>query len=220
MQDIQIYPSILAADQGRLAEECRRAESEGSDGLHIDIMDGQFVNNISLGFKSIEVVRNTVGIPLSVHLMIIRPDWYVERCVDFGAGTVLFHVETDCDLVETAGKIRAKGARAGLVLNPETPVEAVLPHLEQLDEVLCMTVHPGFGGQSFITDVLPKIATLREAKPDMDISVDGGINLETATEAARYGANIFLVGTSMFKAPDMAGELKRMRDAAREALQG
>ncbi len=217
-----VYPSILACDMTRLGEECRRAESAGADGLHLDIMDGQFVNNISMGFDIIRAVRGLVKIPLSVHLMIIRPDWYVERCAEFGADTILTHVEAQGDVGETLRVIRRAGAKAGLTLNPATPVAAIREWLPDLDEVLCMSVNPGFGGQPFIPEVLAKVEDLRRQRPDMNISIDGGINADTAEQAAQRGANIYEVGTFLFRAADMAGEISRMRarGAAAQAAAG
>ncbi len=210
--ETKVFPSILAADLGRLAAECKRAEHAGADGLHLDIMDGQFVNNISMGFEVIRQARSWVDIPLSVHLMIVRPDLFIERCAEFGAETIMIHQEAPCDIPATLKRLRELGVRAGITLNPDTPVETITDRLEWIDEVLVMSVFPGFGGQSFISDVLQKISALREMKPDLDISIDGGINQETAEQAARAGANIFGVGSFLFRSEDMAADIKQMHE--------
>jgi len=214
MQKIEIFPSILACDMGHLADECRRSVEAGSDGLHVDIMDGIFVPNISMGFDIIRVVDRIVDIPLSVHLMIVKPDPYVEKCVELGADTVLIHIESEGDIRGALRKIRAKGARAGITINPETPASAIDGVLDEIDEILIMSVHPGFGGQSFIAEVLNKVKILRRQLPGMDISIDGGIDTETAGRSAACGANIFLAGSSLYRAKDMAAEIRAMRDNA------
>lgn len=218
MLKTKVMPSILAADIGNLKVECQRAEAAGSDGLHLDIMDGTFVNNISLGFNVIREAKQWVNIHLSVHLMIVRPDQYVERCAEFGADTILIHQEAPCDVPATVRKMRELGVRAGVTLNPDTPAETLADYLEEIDEVLVMSVWPGFGGQSFIEDVLLKVSQLREMKPELDISIDGGINQDTAEKAARAGANIFQVGTFMFKADSMADQISEMRVRTGAAL--
>lgn len=217
MKPIQILPSLLAADMGRLEEACLRAEASGADGLHVDIMDGHFVRNLSMGPDVVRMARRVVRLPLSVHLMVTRPDHFAEVFLDAGADTLLIHVEAQCEPGAVLRTIRARGARAGLVLNPETPASACLDLLPDCDEVLCMTVHPGFGGQAFIGEVLPKIATVRRAAPEIDISVDGGLNVETTGSCAREGANIILAGSSIFSAGDMEREIARLREAARSA---
>jgi len=214
MQKIEIFPSILACDMGHLADECRRSVEAGSDGLHVDIMDGIFVPNISMGFDIIRVVDRIVDIPLSVHLMTVKPDPYVEKCVELGADTVLIHIESEGDIRGALRKIRAKGARAGITINPETPASAIDGVLDEIDEILIMSVHPGFGGQSFIAEVLNKVKILRRRLPGMDISIDGGIDTETAGRSAACGANIFLAGSSLYRANDMAAEIRAMRDNA------
>ncbi|MCX7818142.1 MAG: ribulose-phosphate 3-epimerase [Kiritimatiellae bacterium] len=219
---IQILPSLLAADFGRIAEECRRAETAGADALHLDVMDGHFVRNISFGPEIVRVARRSCGLPLHVHLMLDRPDLYVRVFVEAGAATLLIHVEARCDVAGALREIRALGARPGLTLNPETPLELGDPYLSEglVDEVLLMSVHPGFGGQSFLEGVLPKIAALRAARPALAISVDGGIGEATGAACARAGANLLIAGTTLFGTPDMAAAIARLRAAACAAAEG
>jgi len=216
-------PSLLAADLGRLGDECRRAAAAGADQLHLDIMDGVFVHNISFGPEVVALARRAApDLPRNVHLMVERPHEYVEAFIAAGADTLLIHVEARCDVAATLAEIRRRGARAGLTLNPETPARLAAPCLAAglADEVLCMTVHPGFGGQSFIAETLPNIRAVRAMAPDLDISVDGGISDETAAAAARAGANLFVAGTTLFRAPDLAAAIERMRAAAAAAFAG
>lgn len=212
-------PSLLAADMGRLAEACRLAESAGADGLHVDIMDSHFVPNLSMGPDVVRAARRTTKLPLSVHLMMSRPDRLADAFLDAGADTLLIHVEARCDPAPVLCEIRRRGARAGLTLNPETPAAAVLPYRDLADEALCMTVHPGFGGQAFLDGVLPKFGELRRLLPAAALSVDGGLNDETAARCAAAGADIFLVGSSLFT-PDgnMSARIHSMRASIHAAL--
>jgi ribulose-phosphate 3-epimerase len=212
---IQILPSLFAANIGRLEEACLRAEDSGADGLHLDIMDGHFVPNLSMGPEVSRMARRTVRLPLSVHLMVTTPDIFVEPFIEAGADTVLIHVEAQSDVLKTLKAIKEKGVRAGITLNPETPAEAAFPFLKEVDEILFMTVHPGFGGQKFISSVLPKIAEIRKRVPTMDLSIDGGINQETAELSAAYGINIFIAGTFLYAADNMTAEIETMRRRAK-----
>lgn len=219
--EIQILPSLLAADFGRVADECRRAEAAGADALHLDVMDGHFVRNISFGPEMVRVARRSCGLPQHVHLMLDRPDLYLNVFVEAGASTVLIHVEARCDVAAALCELRELGVRAGLTLNPETPLELARPYVQagQVDEVLLMSVHPGFGGQTFLEMVLPKIAALRAEQPTLSISVDGGIGEKTGAACARAGANVLIAGTTLFGAPDMCDAIARLRAAARAAAE-
>lgn len=221
--NVQILPSLLAADVGRLEDEARRADASGADALHLDIMDGNFVPNISMGPTVVEMAKRIVRMPLSVHLMLLHPDQYVSRFVEAGADTILIHIEADCNVPETLEQIREAGVKVGITLNPETSEDLILPVLDQVDEVLCMTVHPGYGGQAFMPEVLPKIRRVREyvranRSNPLSIMVDGGIGVETAAQCAAQGANSFVAGTTLFRADDMAAEVARIRESASKEL--
>lgn len=215
---IQILPSLLAADPGRMEEGCRQAETAGADGIHIDVMDGHFVPNISMGPAVVAMARKATRLPLNVHLMISNPDKMADAFLEAGSDTLLIHVEVECDPIPILKRIRENGTIPGITLNPDTPAEAIKPLLDYIDEVLFMTVFPGFGGQAFMPEVLPKMAEVRSWRPDLNISVDGGITLETAPQAARHGANLFVAGTSLYRADDMAADIVRMRDQTRREL--
>ena len=209
---IEILPSFLAADLGRLADELRRAEASGADAIHLDIMDPTFVPNMSFGPSIVDFCRKTCpSFYRNVHLMMNRPDLYLEAFAKAGAQTIQVHVEADCDLHAELRRIRAMGLKNAIVLNPETPVERLNPYLREVDEILVMTVHPGFGGQKFIADCMPKLECLRARLPEIDLMVDGGVDGETAVVAAKAGANQFVAGSYLFKQSDMAAAVADMR---------
>ena len=208
----EILPSLLAADFGRLADEIRRAEASGAEALHLDVMDAHFVPNLSFGPDVVALAKKVApDFYRNVHLMMSRPDLYLEKFAAAGAQTIQVHVEADCDLHVELRRIRALGLKNAIVINPETPVERLAPYLDEIDEALVMTVHPGYGGQSFIAECLPKVTWLRTARPTLDIMVDGGVNAETAVLAAKAGANQFVAGSHLFRQADMKKTVEEMR---------
>ncbi len=223
MLKIQILPSLLAADFGNLASGARLAEESGGDALHIDIMDGHFVPNLSMGPDVVKMASASVRIPLSVHLMMKYPHQYISRFIDAGADYLLIHIEAACDVPEALERIRELGASPGITINPETPVELIYPVVSQVDQVLCMTVHPGYGGQAFMNETLPKIQALRKhanmaGNANLDIMVDGGIDINTIAVCAAKGANCFVAGTSLYRSDNMAGAVEAMRSVASGAF--
>ena len=218
---IHILPSLLAADLGALAADITRVAASGADALHLDMMDAHFVPNLSYGPNIVSLVRRvSPGLYRHVHLMMTRPDLYLEPFAAAGAQTLQLHVEADCDLHRELARTRALGIRAALALNPETPVERVYPYLGECDELLVMTVHPGCGGQKFIAACLPKIRAVRTRRPDLDIMVDGGVNAETAVQAAAAGANMLVAGSYLFKVPDLAAGVADLRARCEAAFVG
>lgn len=214
---IEILPSLLAADFGAFAAEIRRAECSGAEALHLDIMDPHFVPNLSFGPDVVALSRKVApNFYRNVHLMMSRPDLYLEKFASAGAQTLQIHLEADCDLHTELKRIRSLGLKAALAINPETPVEKVTPYLDEADEFLVMTVHPGYGGQKFIAECCPKVAWLRARRPAVDIMVDGGINDKTLLEAARAGANQFVAGSYLFKQADMKSAVEGLRQSVRE----
>ncbi|HVH17295.1 MAG TPA: ribulose-phosphate 3-epimerase [Myxococcota bacterium] len=215
---VRIAPSILSADFARLGEELENIERGGADWVHVDVMDGRFVPNITIGPLIVQAVKRSTSLPLDVHLMIVEPERYVPEFVRAGASTVGIHVETCPHLHRSLAQIREAGARACVVLNPSTPAQAIEPVLGDVDQVLVMTVNPGFGGQKFIASMLGKIQQLRrwidERGLDVALEVDGGIGPETIGAAARAGADVFVAGTAVFGARDRAAAIAELRRAA------
>ena len=214
----RIAPSILSADFAKLGAEVAAIERAGADWIHIDVMDGHFVPNLTIGPLVVEAVRRSTALPLDVHLMIEKPERYVTEFVKAGAATIGVQVEACPHLHRTIAQIHEAGARASVVLNPGTPALAIEPVLSDVDQVLVMTVNPGFGGQKFIESMLVKIAALRrmldERGREVALEVDGGISLETIGKAARAGADVFVAGTAVFGAPDYAQAIAALRAAA------
>ncbi|MCP3739048.1 ribulose-phosphate 3-epimerase [Rossellomorea sp. BNER] len=215
---VKIAPSILSADFAHLARDIQEVVEGGADYIHVDIMDGHFVPNITMGPMIVEAIRPVTELPLDVHLMIENPERYIEAFAKSGADIITVHVETCPHLHRTIQQIKALGVKAGVVLNPATPAEMVRPIIDELDMVLLMTVNPGFGGQSFIENVLPKIATIREwankLNPSLEIEVDGGINPENAQKCAKSGADVFVAGSAIYNQKDRKQAIQEIRNAA------
>jgi ribulose-phosphate 3-epimerase len=215
---IRIAPSILAADFGRLAAEVQAVERAGADWIHVDVMDGHFVPNLTIGPAVLRAVRRATPLPLDVHLMIEAPERSLADYAAAGADRIGVHVETCPHLHRTLQQVRALGKKACVVLNPATPASAVEPVLGDVDQVLVMSVNPGFGGQSFIESSLPKLAQLRrwidERELAVELEVDGGISPDTIERAARAGANVFVAGTAVFAEPDYRAAIADLRKRA------
>lgn len=212
---VKIAPSLLSADFVNLARDVAAIEDAGADWLHVDVMDGHFVPNLTIGPPVVKALKRVARRPLDVHVMITDPARDAPSYLDAGADTLTCHVETQPEALDA---IRAAGRRAGLAISPDTPVEAVAEHLPKTDMVLVMSVHPGFGGQSFMPEVLPKIEQLRAGGYDRDIEIDGGIGPGTIGEAADAGANVFVAGSAIFGSDDWAETIATMREIATRHL--
>jgi len=219
---IEIAPSILASNFARLGEEVGKVEDGGADLIHVDVMDGHFVPNISIGIPVVEALRKATRLPLDVHLMIEQPEEYIEDFVRAGASRVLVHQEATVHLDRALAMIREAGAQAGAAINPATPVLMLTDVLDKVDTVLVMSVNPGFGGQRFISNAIEKIRQLNQWRTRYNagfrIEVDGGVDLENAAELAHAGANTFVAGTSIFHTSDPAEATRQMRRLATEAI--
>jgi ribulose-phosphate 3-epimerase len=212
---VKIAPSILSADFARLGEEIKDVERGGADYIHVDVMDGHFVPNITIGPLIVEAIRPVTKLPLDVHLMIENPDQYIEAFAKAGADYITVHVEASRHLHRTIQLIKSTGVKAGVVLNPATPVDSLKHIIEDVDMVLLMSVNPGFGGQKFISSVLPKIKQVKELadalNPDLEIEVDGGVNEETAKLCVEAGANVLVAGSAVFNKEDRKAAIASLR---------
>lgn len=219
---IKIAPSILAADFAKLGEEVLEVEKAGADWIHVDVMDGHFVPNISFGPIVLNAIRPLTKLPMDVHLMIENPDQYIEEFAKAGADFITVHVEACPHLHRTIQLIRSLGVKPGVVLNPHTPIETIQHILEDIDLVLFMTVNPGFGGQKFIPSVVPKVKQLsdiiKEKGLSIEIEIDGGINEETIVACAEAGATVFVAGSAIYSKKDRAQALQAIRKAGEEAI--
>jgi ribulose-phosphate 3-epimerase len=215
----QISASLLNADYARLGDEVRRAVDAGVDSIHLDVMDGHFVENLTIGPAVVEAVRPLASVPYHAHLMVSQPLRHARAFADAGSDLIVAHVEAEDDPAEVIAAIHGYGRAAGLALNPETPAEAVLPYLDTVDLLLVMTVHPGRGGQTFLLEVLPKLAELRDEIEhrglSLPIGVDGGVNLDTIGPAHSAGAEVLVAGSAIFGADgDLAPTVRALRAAA------
>lgn len=219
MTGIEINPSILSADFARLAEEIARVHT--ADAIHVDVMDNHFVPNLTMGVPVVKAIRAATDKPLDIHLMIEDADRWAPEYAELGAESVTFHVEASGAPIRLARELRARGSKASMALKPATPIEPYMDMLTELDMVLLMTVEPGFGGQSFLDVVLPKIRRARQAIEDAGVPValqiDGGVSAETIERAAEAGANVFVAGSAVYSAEDPAKAIEELRSMAQHA---
>jgi len=219
---IEVAPSILASDFAKLGDDVRAVEQGGADVIHVDVMDGHFVPNISIGVPVVASLHKATRLPLDVHLMIERPEEYIERFAKAGASRILIHQEATVHLDRALTMIRENGAQAGVAVNPATPVATLTDVLDKVDTVLVMSVNPGFGGQKFIPGAIEKIRQLNQWRARYNggfrIEVDGGVDAENTAQLAQAGANTFVAGTSIFHTPDPAAAVRQLRKLAVEAL--
>lgn len=212
---IKIAPSILSADFSRLGEEVRKVETCGADWVHVDVMDGMFVPNITIGPSVIKNLRPHTKLPFDVHLMIVKPERYVKDFASAGADYITVHVEASDVVAQTIGRIHELGKKAGISVNPATPLDKAMPFLQDIELLLIMTVNPGFGGQSFMSEVVPKIEQARRFRDEhglkFDIEIDGGINASTGRTCVNAGATALAAGSALFGAKDMKAEMEAWR---------
>ncbi|MFO7889837.1 MAG: ribulose-phosphate 3-epimerase [bacterium] len=222
MNHIKIYPSILAADFACLSKEIKRVEKAGADGIHLDIMDGNFVPNISFGPPVIKSIRKITKLPFWAHLMIQHPEKYIKDYKNVGVQGIVFHTEIDFDNRKLASAIHKEGMEAGISINPETDVEDIFDCITSIERVLIMTVHPGFGGQSFISETANKIPVVKSKAEELDhtieIEIDGGVNKNNAGEIVKKGANILVAGSSIFKTDNYMQALNDIKRNAEKQL--
>lgn len=211
---LKISPSILASDYANLQSELDRIST--SDMIHIDVMDGHFVPNISIGAPVVAACKKVCNVPFDVHLMISNPLDYAEDFAKAGADIICFHTECDSDTEQTIDKILSLGKKAALAIKPATSIDEVVKYLDKISMVLVMTVEPGFGGQSFMESTMPKIEAIRKINPDIDIEVDGGINADTVKIAAKAGANVFVAGSAVFKSENPAETIALLKKNAQD----
>ncbi|MDD5795372.1 MAG: ribulose-phosphate 3-epimerase [Oscillospiraceae bacterium] len=213
-----IAPSLLSCDFSKMGQEIERMEKAKADFMHLDVMDGHFVPNITFGAPVIKAVRSYTDVPFDVHLMISEPLKYIDDFADAGADIITFHVECDSDIQQTIDKIKSRGVKPGLVIKPNTPASAVFPYLKDLYMVLVMTVEPGFGGQSFMEDMLPKVSQLKKQAEKENlkllIEADGGISCDTIGKASKAGVDVCVAGTAVFKAQDSAAAIEELKKIA------
>jgi ribulose-phosphate 3-epimerase len=222
---VKLAPSILAADFARLGEQVKEAEKAGADRIHVDVMDGHFVPNISIGAVVVQSLRPITRLHLETHLMISDPDLYLEEFAEAGSDSLLVHWEGNNNLHRTVQRIKALGKRPGIVINPATPASALEEILQDVDQVLVMTVNPGFGGQHFIATTVPKIRRVRQmieqVKPGCDLEVDGGIDPKTAPLTVEAGANVLVAGSAIFNAKEgIAAAMQRLQAAVEKVKSG